>query len=231
MQKPTDDIETVMGIGKKLATDLKSRGFTTRKSLLKIVDELPIAARMDLQYKPMRKIPHDIIKDIDKTLKKIFSKHKCIYMIAGSYRRKKPFSKDIDVLVDKTCLGHGDPLPKILSMINKSRVRTPLKIKLISPYSSGADRISALFQVNKSSTYYKVDFFIVPRSEWVPAVVYATGSQQFNIRMRSVAKRKGWKLNQRGLYDENGNLVPVSTEQELFDILNITYKTPQEREV
>lgn len=224
----TDDVETVMGIGKKLAQNLRKQKIKTRRDLMKIFGELPIATQMDLRYEPDRKIPHEYIADIDTTLKKIFKKYTCKYLIAGSYRRKTPFSKDIDILIDSSCIKGSDPLLYITNMINKSRVRIPVKIKLISPYSSGSDRISALFHVNQS-VYYKVDFFIVPPKEWIPAVVYATGSQQFNIRMRSVAKHRGWKLNQRGLYNKKGKLIPAKTERDLFDIIGITYKEPQNR--
>lgn len=226
--KNTDELETVMGIGKKLAQNLRKRGIKNRGDLSKIFEELPLATKMDLKYKPNRKIPHECIVDIDSTMKKIFLKHKCKYLIAGSYRRLKPFSRDIDILVDKSCIKESDALIFITNMINKSRVRTPVKIKLVSPYSSGPDRISALFQLNEK-VHYKVDFFIIPPKEWIPAVVYATGDQQFNIRMRAVAKHRGWKLNQRGLYDRNGKLIPVTSEKGLFNVLNMTYLEPHSR--
>lgn len=222
----SEPIESIIGIGGKLAQTLHKRGFKTRKDLHNIIDELPISAQMDLKFSPIKKIPREEIAKVDEVLGKIFKKHKCRYLIAGSYRRQVPTSKDIDVVIDSSCI-KGEPLPSITNMINKSRVRTPIKLKLVEPYSSGPDRVSALFKVNAG--YYKVDFFITTPSEWIPAIVYASGSQNFNIRMRATAKRLGYKLNQRGLFTLSGDLIPVNSEKELFDILSMTYKTPSER--
>lgn len=234
---PSDELESVMGIGKRLAENLQKRGIRKRADLCHIMEELPLATQLDLKYKPERKIPREEIDKIDEVLKKIFKKQSCRYLISGSYRREKPFSHDIDILIDSKCLKNksssGDYLATISDMINQSRVRTPTKLKLIEPYSSGPDRISALFKMQKTRPfkYYKVDFFITPPEEWVFAVVYTTGSQKFNIRMRALAKHKGYKLNQRGLFKIDGKPIQVKSERELFKILGMTYKNPRERNI
>ena len=229
------DIELVAGIGDKLAKSLRSRGIKTRADLKKIINELPIAAQVDLKYNPVKRIPNANIKNVNAVLRKIFRKHSCKYEICGSYRRNEPYSSDIDILLDKTCLKGvkgKNYVPIITSIINDNRIHTPYTVKLVEPYSAGPDRISALFAVKlnpKSLVYYKVDFFLTEPAEWAAALVYATGSKLFNIRIRAVAKKRGYKLNQRGLFDANGNRIPVRTERELFKKIKVTWRDPQDR--
>jgi DNA polymerase (family 10) len=56
-----------------------------------------------------------------------------------------------------------------------------------------------------------------------------TGSPRFNIWQRALAKRKGFRLNEYGLWREN-EWIAGRTEREIFDILGMKYYHPQERE-
>jgi DNA polymerase/3'-5' exonuclease PolX len=64
-------------------------------------------------------------------------------------------------------------------------------------------------------------------------LLYATGSKQFNIRMRGIAKRMGYVLNQYGLYklpiNPNSTPLPVNSEKDFFKILEIPYIPPPNR--
>jgi len=58
---------------------------------------------------------------------------------------------------------------------------------------------------------------------WESFALYLIGSGKFNIWLRSIAKRKGYLLNQYGLFKrENGKRVS-SKEKEIFQILNIKF--------
>jgi DNA polymerase (family 10) len=61
-------------------------------------------------------------------------------------------------------------------------------------------------------------------------MLYFTGPARFNILMRIKAKRRGLKLNEYGLWREDGTLTPgLKTERDIFAALNVPYKEPQER--
>ena len=55
-----------------------------------------------------------------------------------------------------------------------------------------------------------------------------TGTKQFNIRARRLAKLKGYKLTDTGLY-KDGHKIHVNNERDLFKKLGMTYKTVKER--
>ena len=66
-------------------------------------------------------------------------------------------------------------------------------------------------------------------------LLYAIGSKKSNIKMRSLARRKGYILNQYGLYKlkdyntKNAEPMPVKSERDFFKILKIPYVSPHNR--
>ena len=63
-------------------------------------------------------------------------------------------------------------------------------------------------------------------------LLYSTGSQSFNIRMRSIAKKKGFLLNQNGLYERKTMKLlsgKASGEKFFFNKLDMEYINPIDR--
>jgi len=69
----------------------------------------------------------------------------------------------------------------------------------------------------------------VKEEEWGAALLYFTGSKNFNIRMRNAAIAKGWKLNEYGLWDGD-KLIAGKTEEEIFEALGWEFVEPTARE-
>jgi len=61
----------------------------------------------------------------------------------------------------------------------------------------------------------QIDFMFSRPEEIEPMMLHFTGSKMFNIFCRSDAKKRGWKLNQYGLYDVRNMLgSPVALTEE-----------------
>lgn len=77
----------------------------------------------------------------------------------------------------------------------------------------------------------QVDFLITEDEDYIFAKTFMIGSGSFNKRMRYMAKRKGYRLNEYGLYHAgtDNRVENINTEQDLFNKLNITYRKPNER--
>ncbi len=104
------------------------------------------------------------------------------------------------------------------------------RIDLIEPHSSGPDKISTIIRMDR--THMRIDFFLATREEYPFAVLYGTGSKSFNIEMRTIAKRKGMLLNQRGLFvkcAEGKCPVKCNNEKEIFDKLGMLFVSPEDR--
>ena len=129
-------------------------------------------------------------------------------LVAGSYRRGKEYCNDLDILVSRELAA---------DFINK--------ISLTEPFAEGAEIVRALLKISKG-IYVFCDVFIYDE---LPAyLLYATGSKNFNKMMRGIAKKKGFLLNQHGLF-QGGEKIPVSSEQDIFDKIGLRYHEPWER--
>jgi DNA polymerase (family 10) len=73
-----------------------------------------------------------------------------------------------------------------------------------------------------------VDLFFTTRSHYACALMHHTGPKSYNIRVRKVAKDKGYKLNQYDLM-KHKQKVKVKTEKDICRKLHIHYYVPSLR--
>ncbi|MCS7250020.1 MAG: hypothetical protein NZ608_03700 [candidate division WOR-3 bacterium] len=74
--------------------------------------------------------------------------------------------------------------------------------------------------------YERIEFYSLPKdyyNSWESFALYLIGSGKFNIWLRSIAKRKGYLLNQYGLFKRDNGEMISSKEKEIFQILNIEF--------
>jgi DNA polymerase/3'-5' exonuclease PolX len=248
LQKMYEQIQEINGVGPVLAKELcdkikknvkdpvpdKIRYYLSADELFQT---LPILSKIDIMYNPIKRIPRDIIHFVNDELNKYLRGIK--FNIAGSYRRKKLVSRDIDLVV----IGDATIVKKIRKLINEHSQM----LYIYPPYAGGSDKISVLFEIlvpielqhlpllkDKLTTAkkarIKVDIFICTKEDHMYTLLFATGSGDFNVRMRSVAKSRGLLLNQHGLFDRStGKKIEIKNEEEIFEYLKIEYKTPEQR--
>jgi DNA polymerase (family 10) len=131
-------------------------------------------------------------------------------MVAGSLRRKKPTIGDIDILI---CTDKRN------AATNKF-------------CESGTVLVSGKQKVSKVLGGVQIDLRMVDKDEWGAALLYFTGSKNFNTRMRSSALSKGWTLNEYELKEEaTGRHIAGETEQSIFDALGWKWTEPEMREI
>jgi DNA polymerase (family 10) len=195
----------LIAAGVKTIDDLSNKKY---KSLL----SKETTAYLELQ--PVDKIPHEFIKKFELIIKKISSKSLKLTLV-GSYRRKKPYSRDVDIMITSN--------KENAIEIFKNKIQTLFTTRV---YAQGVNKLSMIIV---SDIVFKIDVFKTTYEEEIPMLIYATGSKEFNIYMRSVAKKQGYLLNQKGLF-LNGQLMPkLKKEEDYFDILNIKYVSPDKR--
>lgn len=77
-----------------------------------------------------------------------------------------------------------------------------------------------------------VDVVYTAPTCWGPALCYLTGSKDENIRLRSIAKRRGLKLSQYGVFRGTGKRIrrlDDNTEQGIYVALGLDYVEPEAR--
>ena len=86
----------------------------------------------------------------------------------------------------------------------------------------------------------RIDLLIVPPDEIGAARLYFTGNGLFNRTIRLLAQHKGFSLSQHGLFRDvargkrreklsEGVLVESKSEHRIFEILEIPYREPEDR--
>lgn len=131
--------------------------------------------------------------------------------IVGSLRRHAATVKDIDFL--------------IVDDSNKSeQIYNNLETANVKILSSGNKKILLTYNDKR------IDIFFTSSKDLIPAMLHFTGSKIFNIRMRQKAKELGYTLNQYGLFTSDGKKVKIKNEKDIFKLLDMKYKKPDERD-
>ncbi len=148
----------------------------------------------------------EAIKD---RLKKSLPGH--LVEVCGSIRRKKEVVRDIDVLVAGTDYEHVASVfvsfPEVDEVLLRGDTKTSCRLR------SGIE--ADLRVVNEESFPY--------------ALLYFTGSKEHNVKLRGIAKKKGWKLNEYGLFEDE-RPIRCLNEAEIFRALGLSFVPPELRE-
>ncbi len=183
---------------------LSGMGGKSQKSILKAINQKSIAKE---------RIPYDKAIRIAKDYLDYMNKCKYIEKIeyAGSLRREKESIGDIDILAT-------GKKPKLIlqHFLNYEKINNVL--------SAGKTKSSIILHSN-----IQVDLRIVKVENFGAALMYFTGSKQFNIKIRTLALKKGYKVNEYGLF-KGKNRIAGETEEEIFKILSMDYVSPKDRE-
>ena len=151
---------------------------------------------------------------IEKTLKEIPDVSR--YSFAGSFRRMKDTIGDFDIILET-----DEPHAAIQFFTkNEDEIREVL--------SAGDTKASVKLQNNN----FQVDIRVIPKKSWGAALLYFTGSKTHNIELRTIAIKKGYRLNEYGLFkaSDESAMVAGRTEQEIYAALGMDYIEPELRE-
>ncbi|HEX2964932.1 MAG TPA: PHP domain-containing protein, partial [Syntrophorhabdaceae bacterium] len=75
----------------------------------------------------------------------------------------------------------------------------------------------------------EADLRIVSTEEFPYALMYFTGSKEHNVKLRGIAKKKGLKLNEYGLFRDE-TLIKCRNEADVYRVLDLDYVPPELRE-
>lgn len=224
-----DELEKIFGIGKHMAYKLVSKyGITTIKELKKQYKEniisLPSAVIKGLKYykQIQTKIKYDVMKQIDlyisKAIKKIDGRAQ-VYM-CGSYRRKNEYSSDIDILVV-----HPENTITISNIVEHMKNDN----FIIDSLTKDSVKTKYMGIITYQNILHRIDIRVVPFESLYPALIYFTGSKNFNRKLRMIAISLGYTLNEYGLYDDKNKLIKTNSEKDIFDALELEYVAPHLR--
>jgi DNA polymerase lambda/DNA polymerase IV len=178
-------------------------------------------------------------------------------LVGGSYRRGSDSSGDIDIIITKKGTTSAADLVPFLEELVANLTRKGFLVATLAalhayrpgkdgpgskwhgccvlPRESADDRGDA-----PNPIWRRIDFLLVPESEYGAALIYFTGNDIFNRSMRLLASKKGMRLNQKGLFKEvmrgknkvkvtEGELLEGKDEKRIFELLGVKWREPWER--
>jgi len=158
-------------------------------------------------------------------------------ILCGSYRRGRDKSGDIDC-----CLFH--PEIKTLDDIKTNKynilanfVEMLINVDfIIDQLDMGLQKFMGMCMIKQANKKHNVarrlDIRFMPYDSYGSAILYFTGSANFNTDVRKIAISKGYSLSEFGFKNKSDNtLIPCTTEADVFTFLNLPYKTPKERDI
>jgi len=149
--------------------------------------------------------------------------------VCGSYRRLKETSGDIDLVIthDKYKTSNRVMKHNFIDIIVSKLIDDHIIIESLTK-TDVKTKYMGIFKW-KNSKPRRIDIRMIPTESYYSAILYFTGSKDFNKTMRLNAIAHGYTLNEYGLFDENDNMFTVKSEKEIFDLLGMEYVTPDKR--
>jgi DNA polymerase beta len=145
--------------------------------------------------------------------------------IVGSYRRGAASSGDIDVLLKASTKQSSKAFT---TMVENIKATYPI----VEILALGPKKCMAIIKLTPTAPARRLDLLLTPAAEYPYALFYFTGSDKFNVAVRSHALELGYSLNEHTLsIVEQSMPVPplVETEQDIFSFLGLKYIPPTER--
>jgi DNA polymerase/3'-5' exonuclease PolX len=223
---PRDALLKVHGIGPKRANELVKLGIQSIDDLKKNKEYLNDKQKIGLQYydELNTRIPRKEIEKHEVLLKKLLEKtdKNAQLTIAGSYRRRKEDSGDIDILLkaDKK-----DVYQKFIKKLADYGY-------LIEELALGTKKYNGICKLGRTGIGRRIDIMYTKPEEYPFAILYFTGSGDFNQMMRKMVNDKGYTMNEYSIkHSDTGKKVDhdFKEEKDIFDFLEMGYVEPWQR--
>ena len=134
---------------------------------------------------------------------------------AGSYRRGKETVGDLDIVV--VADDPGEVMDALARFVGNGQILGRGDTKMSIRLQSG----------------FQIDLRVVPAESFGAALQYFTGSKEHNVAVRGIAKDKGLKVNEYGVYRIDGDqehYIGGRSEQEVYAAIGLPVFPPELRE-
>ncbi|GAA5958857.1 hypothetical protein JCM3765_000759 [Sporobolomyces pararoseus] len=242
------ELQTVHGVGHVEALRLYQQGVRTIQDLR----NRGLHLKNLLHYEDLQeKIPREEVELIAEFVKIQIERCRPDVLahveICGGYRRGKPFSNDVDLLITYP---HQEGYER--GLLTELLQRLDSKGFIAELHSHQTTASARITSDNKSSTrmdcldrafltfrlppngntrlvpkHRRLDLIVVNWNSWGTALQAWTGSTQFNRDLRRWCTKKGYRLDAGGIKNlVNDQAVPITSEKDLFRLLELDYIPP-----
>lgn len=137
------------------------------------------------------------------------------YSEAGSFRRYKEMSKDLDYIIST-----NNP-----EKVQQQLLNIPNKVKEVAV---GQTKVS--LELTYDDETIGVDFRLIEPAAFYHTLQHFTGSKDHNIRIRQLAKEQQEKVSEYGIEQQDGTLLQFQSEEEIYQHFGKKWMAPTMRE-
>lgn len=154
------------------------------------------------------------------------------FEFVGSFRRKNKDLGDIDILIKNRS---GLVLKDVIKQLED-------KTYVIEKLAQGNNKFMGICKLSPELPARRIDILIAEPSYYYFALLYFTGSYNFNIHMRKIALKKGLSLSEYGFKEANAanagvvnnkNIIDttdtIRSEEDIFKYLDMAFVEPHKR--
>nr|CAB3264999.1 DNA polymerase beta-like [Phallusia mammillata] len=233
----------ITGVGPVAAKKLFDSGYKTLEDLKNNISALNHHQVIGVKYFEdfEKRIPRDEMEMLESfVLSEISAIDKSFTpTVCGSYRRGAVSSGDIDVLLTHSSYSSKSKKSKVLL---KSVVDHLQEVGfVIDTISLGDTKFMGVCKLKTDTkqdklyeTFRRIDIRLIPCDQYHCSLLYFTGSDMFNKRMRAYALEQGFTINEYSIRPQGstgiaGEPIPVTCEKDIFDCIGMEYLEPKDR--
>ena len=244
-QQTLEEFQKVYAIGPANAKKLyEEHGIHSMNALVKESKKknsiLTHAQKVGIRYmEPLQeRIPRKYIEAVTNKINQIMQETlgDCYEMVtAGSYRRGKAESGDVDLMI---CNNGEFTLQGLAEIL----IGFGIVVEILALDKKKFMGVGTLTGTKDKQRFYHLDVYMVQRENWWPALVTHTGPKELNTQMRAKAASMGMRLSDQGLVvvkstkktaeqttEQTTKKVKLKSEKDLFDVLEMKYEKPTNR--
>lgn len=222
----------IQGLGsKKIAKLYQELQITDKETLQKACEEGKVSALNGFAKKTEQNIleavkaigakkdryPIELMRGLNQEIVKFIEQLEGVkqYSTAGSFRRYKEMSKDLDFIISTS-------EPK---KVQQQLLRIPNKVKDVAV---GDTKIS--LELAYDDETIGVDFRLIEPAAFYHTLQHFTGSKDHNIRIRQLAKARDEKVSEYGIEQQDGKLLQLQSEEAIYHHFGVDWIAPAMRE-
>ena len=156
-------------------------------------------------------------------------------IVAGSLRRRKQMVGDVEILFVPKFVPRRVDFFSTENVSLANEVLNDLLGRQILRHRPNVNGSEIWGEKNKLAVHVAsgipVDLFAATDSNWWNYLVCRTGSLEHNVKVAAAAQARGWRWNPyaAGFTDEQGNLVRVTCEKDVFTYVGLPFLMPWQR--
>lgn len=227
-----ETLTNIYGIGPAKARELIHAGIYSVEQLRAELQRNPLILNDKqtiglLYYEDLlQRIPREEMMEHQEVLDRLLSTN-WETEIVGSFRRGHTTSGDIDMLIRVP--------PNVSALEAKRELESYVAAMKKAGYveeilALGEHKCMAICRIGDTSR--RLDLLLTPDDEYAYALLYFTGSDQFNVAFRHHALEKGYTLNEHRLaplHSGTAAAPPMTQEKDIFRFLGLRYVEPHQR--